>query len=636
MCGLAGYLQIGARLPDDVGQTIWAMTNSLEHRGPDQKDVFYEESIALGHRRLAVLDPLERGKQPMRSGNGRWVIAYNGEVFNHHELKSELGPEVHFRTTTDTEVILECLDRWGFEKTIPKLNGIFAFAAWDRRDKTLYLTRDRLGVKPLYWATFGGALVFGTELKVMMRHPEWRPELDPAGMRDYLDNMFIAAPRTAFRNCWKLLPGHYIEMSADDRSVPQSRSYWSLLEMARWQKSQGDPNISLDAATDALDTLLNDVVEDQMVADVPVGAFLSGGIDSSLVVSIMARKTKLQTFCIGYAEKEFDESVHARAIAEHLGVEHNDLIVTPEQSMAVIPRIPEMFDEPFADPSQIPTHIVSAFAKQKITVALAGDGGDEFFGGFPRYLNNMYNWSKISWLPRALRNSAAATIDAIPPAAWRTLTKPILADGAQSIPFAAQMLRMPTIGVYEKRMNYLGLDECIRIPESVRDANEASFAEPLGLPELFDEMMYHDQAVRLPDQMCVKGDRASMICPIEVRAPLLDNRVIDFAWTLPTHLKVTPTDNKIILKKLLGRYLPEPLFMRPKTGFHIPIRRWLKSDLKSWAEDLIFSKRLDHDPFLDADRFRGLWRGYQENAHERVNAIWIGLVYLSWCSYHKC
>lgn len=636
MCGLAGYLQIGAPLPNDVGQTIWAMTNSLEHRGPDQKDVFYEESIAMGHRRLAVLDPLERGKQPMRSGNERWVIAYNGEVFNHHELKSELGPDTRFRTTTDTEVILECLDRWGFEKTIPKLNGIFAFAAWDRREKTLYLTRDRLGVKPLYWATLGGALVFGTELKVMMRHPDWRANLDPAGIRDFLDNTFIAAPRTAFRNCWKLMPGHYIRMSAGDRAVPDSQPYWSLLDMARQQKAQGDPNISLEAATDTLDDLLNKVIEDQMVADVPVGAFLSGGIDSSLVVSIMARKAKIETFCIGYAEKEFDESVHARAIADYLGVEHNDMIVTPEQSMEVIPKIPEMFDEPFADPSQIPTHIVSAFAKQKITVALSGDGGDEFFGGFPRYLNNMQNWSKIAWLPQALRGSAASMIDAIPPSVLGAITKPFLANGAESVPFAARMLRMETIGVYEKRLNYLGLDECIRVPEDIRDANEASFANPLGLPDLFDEMMYHDQAVRLPDQMCVKGDRASMICPIEVRAPLLDNRVIDFAWSLPTQLKVTKTDNKIILKNLLGRYLPEDLFMRPKTGFHIPVRHWLKKELRSWADDLIFSKRLDDDEFLDAQKFRDLWRGFQANEHERFNAIWVGLVYLSWRNYHKC
>ena len=634
MCGLAGYLQIGAPLPDDAAQTIWAMTNSLEHRGPDQKDVFYEESIALGHRRLAVLDPLERGKQPMKSGNSRWVIVYNGETFNHHDLKRELGPELRLRTTTDTEVILECLDRWGFEKTIPKLNGIFAFAAWDRQEKVLYLTRDRLGVKPLFWARQGGALVFGTELKVMMRHPAWDPDLDPAGMRDYLDNMFIAAPRTSFRDCFKLPAGHYMCIAAGEREIPVPKPYWSLLAMARKQKAAGSPTLSLGDATDRLDELLNIVVEDQLVADVPVGAFLSGGIDSSLVAAIMARKAKLQTFCIGYREKDFDESGYAQAIADHLGLEHNNLIVTPEQSMAVIPKIPVMFDEPFADPSQIPTHLLSVFAKRKVTVALSGDGGDEFFGGFPRYVNNMSNWAKINWLPECLRGTAAAAIDAVPPGFWGAVTRPFLRDGTLSVPFAAQMLRMPTLGAYEKRMNYLGLNECIRIPEAVRTSNEAMFAEQLDLPELFDEMMYYDQAVRLPDQMCVKGDRASMVCPIEVRAPLLDNRVIDFAWTLPNQLKIRDGETKIVLKNLLGRYLPEKLFMRPKTGFHIPIRHWLRNELKPWAEDLIYSKSFEHDEFLYADRFKALWQGYQHGDHQRFNAIWIGLVYLSWRQHH--
>ena len=649
MCGITGFLG-GDFSPDTAGPIVDAMTGALAHRGPDATGRWLdaEAGIALGHRRLSILDLSPHGAQPMQSACSRYVLSYNGEIYNFARLRAQLEAEVAglpaWHGHSDTEVMLAAISHWGLEQAVGRFVGMFAFALWDRRERTLILARDRLGEKPLYYGWLGKAFVFASELKALKHHPAWRGEVDRDALALLLRHNYIPAPHSIYTQVRKLPPGTWLTIKpsvARGGESPEPHVYWS----ARAGAERGTRNpldTSASEAVQQLDRLLRVSVAGQMVADVPLGAFLSGGIDSSTIVALMQVQStaRVRTFTIGFPEAAYDEAHHARAVAHHLGTDHTELYVTPEEAMAVIPRLPAIYDEPFSDSSQIPTFLVAALARQHVTVSLSGDGGDELFGGYNRYFWGRSLWRQVGWIPVPLRRAIAGAMVALPPARWEALFNRLS-------PLLPRRLRERNPGdKVHKLAQILG----VKGPEALYHALVAHWTDPAAvvlsaqepatfltdrsrwadLPDFTQRMMFLDTVSYLPDDILVKLDRASMAVSLESRVPLLDHRVVEFAWQLPLAMKIRGGVGKWVLRQVLEQYVPQRLVDRPKMGFGVPLDSWLRGPLREWAEALLSEPRLRTEGFFDPRPIRAKWAEHLSGRRNWQYHLWDVLMFQAW------
>lgn len=613
------------------------MTGSLFHRGPDGDGIWVDEaaSIGFGHRRLAIVDLSEAGRQPMVSADGRWVVTYNGEIYNANDLRSELeGEGARFRGHSDTEVLVEACARWGVEATLPRLIGMFAFGLWDTRDRCLYLVRDRLGIKPLYWAEFGDLFLFGSELKALRAHAGWTPDVDRDSLSAYMRHNYVPGPATIYRQVQKLEPGYMLVVPAGGGC--RTQPYWRLQDVAR----EGQANrctLDADAAVDELERVLGDAVRRRMVADVPLGAFLSGGIDSSLVVALMQANSDqpVRTFSIGFREHGYDEARYAREVAAHLGTDHTELYVEARHAMDTIPRLAEMFDEPFADSSQIPTLLVSEMTRKHVTVALSGDGGDELFAGYTRYFQAAGLLPVIGGLPGGLRRAVAAAIRSLPPAGWSALfglvpgrwRPPQPGDKMHKL---ADVLSGTEESYYRTLVSHWTEPDRLVLGGSERRGLLWDRSVETIVPDAIERMQYLDTLTYLPDDILTKVDRTSMAVSLEARVPLLDHRVAAFAWSLPPAFKVRDGGGKWLLRQLLLKHVPGRLVDRPKMGFGVPIDAWLRGPLRDWAEDLLSPDRLRDDGYFDPAQVREIWAEHLCGGRNWQYLIWDVLMFQLW------
>lgn len=636
MCGIAGILSFHSTSAELLGSRIKAMTDAIAYRGPDADTRWLDPAagLALGHRRLAIVDLTETGAQPMLSASERFVICYNGEIFNAAEVARDL-PGINWRGTSDTEVLLEACAAFGVETAIKRFIGMFAFALWDRRDRKLWLVRDRLGIKPLYWTRQhtpdGEVLLFGSELKALTAYPGWRPVLDRDALSNYLRLSYIPAPDSIYRGVRKLRQGHILCIDAQGRET--ETCFWDLRRIAAEGMRNRDRRGEAEQA-DALHELLKDAVKRRMMADVPLGAFLSGGIDSSTVVALMQAQSlrPVQTFSIGFREAAFNESEHARAVARHLGTEHTELIIEPEHARGVIPKLAEMYDEPFADSSQIPTHLVSELARRTVTVSLSGDGGDEIFAGYTRYLGIDRLWRCAGPLPAGLRRHAAGLMRQIGPDSWDRLLSP-LPDrfkprfaGDKIHKGAAILAEAGPDAMYDRLITQW--DDGMVNGGSAANGHDATLEQ--DLPETIARLRYRDMMSYLPDDILTKVDRASMAVSLEARVPLLDHRVVEFAWTLPPDRLLKNGQGKRLLRNILYRHVPREMVERPKTGFGIPIGDWLRGPLRGWADDLLSERRLRQDGLIDATRARTRWEEHCSGRRNWQHPLWTLLMFQAW------
>ena len=646
MCGVTGVLDRRAEQSEEtLLGVVGRMAEPLSHRGPDDHGTWVDPAcgVALGHRRLSVIDLSEAGRQPMVSADGRYVLTYNGEIYNaaglHREL-SALG--CRFRGHSDTELLLAAIERWGLERALHAVNGMFAFAVWDRQRRRLHLARDRLGEKPMYYGWAGETFLFGSELKALRAHPGFRPEVDRGALALYFRHNCVPAPYSIYAGVSKLRPGTVVTVDPHEPPVePLPVAYWSAADAAEAGAARpldGSPA----ELTDQLEALLADAVRLRMQADVPVGAFLSGGIDSSTVVALMqaASDRRVRTYTIGLDDKGYDESGDAAAVAAHLGTEHTGLSVTPADAMDVIPLLPHLYDEPFSDSSQIPTFLVSRLARAEVTVSLSGDGGDELFGGYNRYSWCPSIWRRVGWMPALARSGAAAALRTASPGTWDRVFR-------RMAPVLPPRLRVRYPGMkIEKLAGVLpsdGLEDmyrrlCSHNPDPlglVVGAHEppSLLTDPAGWPDLADpvaRMMYLDLVTYLPDDILVKLDRASMGVSLEARVPMLDHRLVEFAWRVPMGCKVRDGQGKWLLRQVLYRHVPRELVDRPKAGFGLPVGDWLRGPLRDWAEGLLDPHRVGQEGFLDPATVQSIWTGHLGGRRDLADQLWDVLMFQSW------
>lgn len=592
------------------------MTQALQHRGPDDAGLWCDPAsgIALGHRRLSILDLSPLGHQPMFSADGRYVLAYNGEIYNFQTLRSELAALGHaFRGHSDTEVLLAAVSQWGFEDSLRRCNGMFAIALWDRQQQQLWLARDRLGEKPLYYGWAGDVLLFGSELKALRMHPEFRADIDRDALAQYLRYGNVPAPRSIYRGIGKLAPGHVARINGRHCQV---WPYWSAVDAA--QQGQRQPFVGdVQEALGQLDQLLRDSVKLRMAADVPLGAFLSGGIDSSMVVALMQAQSSrpVKTFTIGFHEAGYNEAEQAKQVAAQLGTEHTELYLSWQDALAVVPRLPTLYDEPFADSSQIPTFLVSELARRQVTVSLSGDGGDELFFGYKRYFQGLAFAQRWGRLPTPLRAALVACV-------------PSQAQGR-----VARKLRQIAAG---PDAFYRDISSLWPQPAALLVDGDEPAAAPLPADlDFASRMMLGDMCGYLADDILVKVDRASMGVSLEARVPLLDHRLVEFAWRLPLDLKLQQGQGKWLLKQLLYRYLPETLLARPKMGFGVPLATWLRGPLRDWGEALLSPSRLREDGYFRPQPVQDAWLAHQRGERDASYALWAILMFQAWLHKDK-
>lgn len=642
MCGITGFFNAApgpARV--ELIETVRRMAGTLTHRGPDDAGDWADVAagVALGFRRLSIIDLSPAGHQPMVSATGRYTIVFNGEVYNFEAIRAELrqaGLAPLFRGHSDTEVILAAVEAWGLEETARRCVGMFAIALWDAGERRLHLVRDRAGVKPLYYGWFGRTFLFGSELRALREHPSFDGELDWGAVDLLFRYGYIGAPHSIHARVRKLLPGTILTVGADGEES-QPRYYWSPREVAERCAATPFSGSESDAA-DELERLAKDAVGLRMIADVPLGVFLSGGIDSSLVTALMRAQSSgpIKTFTIGFEESAFDEAAHARKVATHLGTEHTELRLSEREMLDVVPRLPVMFDEPFGDPSAIPTHLVSALARRDVTVSLSGDGGDELFGGYDRHYWGRRIWSGVERVPRPLRNPAAGLLGLVPSAAWSAavaLAKPLL-PRVRSTTSGDKLHTLSTLigsrspeEMYGRLLSF-SRHSLVDGISGVRDA----YADPArwaALPSVEARLMHLDFAGYMPDDVLVKVDRASMAASLEAREPLLDHRLVEFAWRLPLSMKMRGREGKWLLKQVLYRHVPRSLVDRPKSGFGVPLEAWLRGPLRNWAEDLL-SERALRESNLDVKRVRALWRSHSEGRSASHLRLWPVLMFQAW------
>jgi asparagine synthase (glutamine-hydrolysing) len=655
MCGLAGFFDAGATLavagwPAVLGH----MGGAILHRGPDDAGVWSdpEAGIGLVHRRLSVLDLTPAGHQPMLSASGRYVLAFNGEIYNHLELRRELGLQsgIAWRGHSDTETLLAGFETWGLEATLKKSIGMFAMALWDRAERTLVLARDRMGEKPLYYGWQNGVFLFGSELKALKAHPAFRGGIDRDALTLLLRYGYIAAPHSIYQGIRKLPAGSFLRLAGDALRMPAQLAdpvtYWLLREAVRAGRDAPFHGSETQAIT-ALETRLKDSISLQMIADVPLGAFLSGGVDSSMVVALMQAQSArpVRTFTIGFHEAEFNEAGHAQAIARHLGTDHTELYVTPREAMDVIPRLPALYDEPFADSSQVPTFLVSRLARQHVTVSLSGDGGDELFGGYTRYSWAAQLRRRQGVLPQIGRAAFAKLLMSLTPTRWDALfarLAPLLPDRwaykapGDKLHKLAEALAFETPEqLYLRLLSHWG-----RPAEVVAGAAEPATAlnDPASWREAggFEAgMMYLDSLTYLPDNILVKVDRAAMGISLETRVPLLDHRVVEFAWQLPLSMKIRNGQGKWILRQVLEKYVPRYLFERPKMGFGVPIDSWLRGPLRDWAEALLDDSRLRREGYFHPQPIREKWAEHLSGQRNWQYYLWDVLMFQAWLEQNE-
>jgi len=639
MCGITGFWSVDP--PGDASDTLRRMAQVIQHRGPDDEGYWWdaESGLGLAHRRLAIIDLSPKGHQPMLSASGRYVIVFNGEIYNFKELRST--EEAHgacFEGHSDTEVMLAAIERRGLSSAVESFHGMFALALWDRATRTLHLVRDRLGEKPLYYGWMGRTLVFGSELKAMRAHPAWRGEIDRDALALMLRYSYIPGPYSIYRGVRKVAPATIESFHAPAPGRPEVTRYWRVQADAETPLGPNRAD-SDEALIEEFDGLLRRTVRDEMISDVPLGAFLSGGIDSSLVVAAMQAESPrpVQTFTIGFREARYDESRHARAVAHHLGTSHTELYVTPADSMAVIPRLPTLYDEPFADPSQIPTFLVCQLARSEVTVSLSGDGGDELFGGYDRYLLSEGLRSRVDRLPAPLRSPLAVALKAVSPQMWdrgfRVMGGGRMGDtltGERVHKFAA-LLELDSPQAFYRQMLSHWPDPAAIVLGATEPATLLTDAANWPRTKDFvSQMMYLDLLTYLPDDILVKVDRASMGVGLESRAPFLHHRIVEFAWRLGRQAKIRSGRGKWLLRKTLDRYVPRTLLERPKMGFGIPIDEWLRGDLQEWAGDLLDPARLRREGFLNADLVDQKWKEHQSGQRNWQFPLWDVLMFQAW------
>jgi len=634
MCGFAGLYS--AKETGNMRKLLGRMGAAVAHRGPDDHGLWQDNDAPFGlaHQRLSVIDTSAAGAQPMISQSGRYVIAYNGELYNMPALRRELENDgVTFEGRSDTEVLLAAIEHWRLNLALQKLKGMFAFALWDRKDQRLHLIRDRFGKKPLYVGWAGDALVFGSELKALRAHPEFTARINRRALSLYMRYGYVPAPHCIYEGVAQLSPGcrmglHPQQLAPGSNLASFIEPYWSAGRALHDARGKTRPMKDA-AAIDTFEELLSSCVQDRLISDVPIGAFLSGGIDSSAVVALMQklRGAPVQTFTIGFEEAGFDEAGYAKKIAAHLGTDHHELYIGAQEALSLIPQMSQIYDEPFADPSAIPTAILSRFTRENATVALSGDGGDEMLGGYNRHIAAPDLWNRMKFLPRGLRVKLAEMITRTPPERWNNLFKNKPQIGQKLHKASAIMHCRDMDDVYTKLTSHFEDPAALVIGGDDGRQKLTDFDDSMSLAE---KMMAWDATAYLPGNILTKTDRASMAYGLEVRSPLLDTRIFDFAWSLPDHMKIRGGRGKWLLREVLRRHVPAHLFERPKQGFNVPVGEWLRVDLRDWAEHLLDENRLRDQGYLHYAPVRQLWQDHLSGKHNYGSQLWVILMFQAW------
>lgn len=651
MCGICGFL--GQSIVEPV-EVVREMSNVMTHRGPDDSGYWadYETGVFLSHRRLSILDLSRAGHQPMQSGSGRYIIVFNGEIYNHAALRRDIDQvaNVAWRGHSDTEVILAAIDIWGAESAITRFVGMFAIALWDRHKRKLYLVRDRVGEKPLYYGWVGTSFLFASELKCMKQFPTWRGAVDRNALTLFLRHNYIPAPYTIYQGINKLLPGNMLVLSLDSSDSKAGEAhlnpYWSAKEIAE-NAFNTQFNGTEDDAILQLDKLLRESVYQQMEADVPLGAFLSGGIDSSAIVALMQAQSNrsVKTFTIGFHDQAYNEADHAKAVAHHLGTEHTEFYIEPKDVLSVIPRLATLYDEPFADSSQIPTYLIAKLTSEHVKVSLSGDGGDELFCGYGMYSLTSNIWRRIGWMPNYLKQLIAQIIGSFTPESWNYIfnqLNSVLSCKANNMLLGDKLYKFIDILHTSDQLElYHALISHWKKPgQIVLNGQEpqtlfTNAGKRINTGDCIKQMMYLDFVSYLPDDILVKVDRAAMACSLETRIPFLDHRVVEFAWQLPNSLKMRGTQNKWLLRQVLYKYVPRKLIDRPKTGFSLPLDMLLRGPLRDWAEALLDTTRLHNEAFFDPLPIRQKWAEHLSGQRNWQYYLWDILMFQEWLEHNQ-
>uniref|UniRef100_UPI0040497561 asparagine synthase (glutamine-hydrolyzing) n=1 Tax=Flavobacterium sp. TaxID=239 RepID=UPI0040497561 len=645
MCGIVGFIAKNQLL--NFRQVLDDMGNSIAHRGPDSAGIWFDENHGIGfsHRRLSIVDVSASGHQPMFSKSERYVLIYNGEIYNHSELRKKIEKKTgafKWSGHSDTETLLESIEVFGIDQTLRFLVGMFAIAIWDAHERKLTLVRDRAGEKPLYYGWQNGVFLFGSELKAICKYPEFEKKIDQNALKSFFKYNYIPAPYSIYQSVKKVIPGTIITLSVDDMQISENK-YWDFKSVITTDRRRSFADFG--TAVDELEKLIIRSVKGQMMSDVPLGAFLSGGVDSSTVVGVMQSLSHLpiKTFTIGFEETNFNEATYAKEIASHLKTDHTELYVSSETAQSVIPMLPLIYDEPFSDSSQIPTYLVAKLAKQKVTVSLSGDAGDELFTGYNRYLFAQQSWNNISRLPNGMRNIFTGLMQSQTPAAWDSLfslfthlmpSRYHYKNIGDKIHKLSYLLRSDSSNeLYDRLITHWSDDDGLVLdPTAVSLKYEFSM---FGSLEFIESMMAVDTITYLPDDILVKVDRASMANSLETRVPFLDHRIIEFAWSLPMELKLKGNTGKHVLREVLYKYVPKELIERPKMGFGVPIDSWLRGPLREWAEDLLDERRLHDDGLLNVQLVQKRWKEHLSGKRNWQYHLWDILMFQSWYKQNK-
>jgi asparagine synthase (glutamine-hydrolysing) len=641
MCGFVGFFSKEfVNAPNSINSILKSMNSTIIHRGPNAEGYWIDSNLGIGlaHRRLSIIDLSKHGAQPMTCENGSHILVYNGEIYNHKELLKELKDnfkDILIKGHSDTEILLAGFERWGIFETIKKSVGMFAFAVWNKKDKILTLGRDRFGEKPLYygWQGEGSSKVFlfGSELKALAKHPAFEKKINKNAVTQFIQYSNIPAPSSIYQNIYKLMPGHLLEYSYENENL-NPICYWSAID-SYFKLSKNIYSGNLDEASTKLENLLITSVKEQMLSDVPSGAFLSGGIDSSTIAALMQSNSSkpIKTFSIGFKEKNYDESSFANVVAKHLGTDHSELYLTSLEAIKIIPQLPEIYDEPFADSSQIPTILLSVFAKKKVTVALSGDGADELFGGYNRHIFTNYFWEKINILPVILKKFISFIIK-------NSSLDKLSYFNIFYNNFANKVKKMDNLilkkNIYELYVAFISASGHENITIKTKKEEEVNILQNLYLTlnrlSHVQKIMLLDLVTYLSNDILTKVDRASMSTGLETRMPFLDHRIVDFSFKLPIDYKIKDSKTKIILRKVLNKYVPPSIYERSKSGFAVPIGLWLKTSLKDWVEDLINIRRIKEEGFLNSDEVHKIWNEHLENKKNHESLLWNILMFQSW------